>query len=343
MKYFPEIIRILDRFREKRIETIDHSFRDRKESKEFQLYEGIRSGLFHNDSEAADTLYEVPPTAAKYSTLKNRLKIRLLNSLFHLNLKRAGFSDAAQAFYLARKQAFMVHILIALGGRRAAKLMAERTLELAQEFALTDVALAMARELRQNAAYSGKMHEYEQYNTLLKQLLHAYEAELLSVEYQERMISVLNRQSTARPKIAAEFESYSSKLAEMLHDGSTYNFRSNYYRVQAMAAEASGNHTMRITGAREAIKYLESVPQLLQKERLGDFWRSQLESYTSVRKFDDAFNAANECASLYDPGSNSWFGYAEPYFVLLLNTLRFKDASEFFSEVTSNTRYAAQP
>ena len=343
MKYFPEIIRILDRFREKRIETIDHSFRDRKENKEFQLYDGIRNGLFHNDSEAADTLYELPPTAAKYSTLKNRLKVRLLNSLFHLNLKRAGFSDSAQAFYLARKNAFMIHILFALGARKAAKLMAEKNLILAQQFSLTEVALSMARELRASAGNTGSMSEYDRYDILLKQLLREYEAELISLEYYERILAVLNRQSSGRPKIAAEFKSYALKLTEMLNNGSSYTFRLNYYRVQAMAAEASGNHNARITGAREAIKYLESVPQLLQNERLGDFWRSQLESYTNVRKYDDAFEAARQCAALYNPGSNSWFAYAEPYFVLLLNTLRFEEASKFFSEVTANSRFAAQP
>src|SRR5580704_1279030 len=120
MKYLPELIRILDRFREKHIETIDSGFRERKENKEFQLYDGIKTGVFHNDSEAADTLYQVQPSAPKYSTLKNRLKIRLLNSLFHLNWKRAGFSESAQAYYTCRKHSFMVHVLVALGARRVA-------------------------------------------------------------------------------------------------------------------------------------------------------------------------------------------------------------------------------
>lgn len=53
MKYFPEIIRILENFRERRTDTVDTDFRAQTENKEFLLYDGIRSGKFPNDNEAA--------------------------------------------------------------------------------------------------------------------------------------------------------------------------------------------------------------------------------------------------------------------------------------------------
>ncbi len=343
MRYFPEIIRILDRFRERRIETVDTKFREHKQSKEFQLYDGIRSGIFNNDSEAADALYDSLPTATKYSSLKNRLKVRLLNSLFHLNWKKAGFSESAQAYYLCRKRAFMVHILIALGARRVAARLAETTFELATRFGYTEVALAMIRELRQNASAVGKISDFEHYDQLLTKIFRSYEEELISAGYIERIVMIFNRQMGGRAKFAEEFARYEAELRKLLSENSTYNFRLNYYRVLVRARSAAGQHREIIAAARDGIKFLQEYPHLLQKERLADFWYYQLQSFLMVKNYEQAFQAATECAKLYNVGSNSWFSFRESFFLLLMNTLKFKEAEEVLQESVSHTRYVQLP
>ena len=213
MKYFPEFYRILEHFHEPRIETVDREFRAKKQSRELQLYEGIGNGSFQNDITAAGTLYEnAKPDAPKYRSLKNRLKVRMLNSIFHLNLKRAGFSDAAQAFYLAHRRVFMVKILFGLGAERSAVVMAESTLDLAKDFELTDVALEMARLLRQNASNAGNLGRFNHFNEETKALQEAFNAELLSAEYFERMIMMYNRKARGLSKYASEFDGYASVL-----------------------------------------------------------------------------------------------------------------------------------
>src|SRR5579871_5208096 len=153
MKYFAEIIRILERFRERRTETVDTDFRSQTDNREFLLYDGIRSGSLPNDFEAADTLYQAPPTDTRYSSMKNRLKVRMLNSVYHLNLRRAGFSEAAQALYAAHKGVMTVQVFFMLGAHRVGKHIAERTFKLSEKFEITEVKLSMAIVLRQIASY----------------------------------------------------------------------------------------------------------------------------------------------------------------------------------------------
>ncbi len=258
MKYFSEFYRILEKFHEPRIETVDREFRGRKKSKEFRLYEGIGSGLFPNDSAAAGTLYEFArPDAPKFSSLKNRLKVRMLNSLFHLNLKRAGFSDAAQAFYIAHRRMFMVVMLNGLGASTAARRMAETTLDLANRYELTNVALEMARLLRQYASDMGHTKQFDYYNGMLKSLLARYSDELESTEYFERINSIFNREAGGRIHYAEEFQGYEANLRGKLNPASSYNFQLHYHRVRTLAALSSGIASEVIKGSRAGIEFLE--------------------------------------------------------------------------------------
>jgi len=343
MKYFAEFYRILERFHEPRIETIDREFRAKKQSREFQLYEGIGKSLFPNDTAAAGTLYEqARPDASKYSSLKNRLKVRMLNSLFHLNLKRAGFSDAAQALYIGHRRQFMVNVLIMLGASRAAKRMAETTLDLAQQFELTNVALEMARVLRQYASNMGQIQKFDFYNKLLKSLQVKYEEELLSAEYFQRIGVVFRRKTAGRFRYVEEFEGYKSELQGLLNENSSYNFRLNYHRVHAASSEAAGDHLGAIEGSKAALQFLDSVPRLLQRERKADFWLYQFRNYRGLEDFDAATEAAAQCAVYYSAGSNNWFAFAIEKFLLLMNTLQIREANELFNEVTTHERFPAQ-
>ncbi len=342
MKYFPEIIRILERFRERRTDTVDTDFRAQTENKEFLLYDGIRSGKFPNDNEASDELYEVPPTDTRYSSMKNRLKVRMLNSLFHLNLRRAGFSESSQAFYIAHRGELVVQILIGLGARKAAKHLAERTLHLAEKFALTDVALTMAILMRSNAGATARPKEFDHYDVLVKQLFRAYEEELLSIEYYNRILMIILRHPGNVSKFVAQFDVYETELRGLLKETSTYSFRLYYYRILILARDASNSHAEVIEGARQGIKFLESYPKLLQKEQKASFWLYQLNSYNGIRKFDGAQEAAEACVALFNKGSNSWFGFTESYFYLLMTTIRFEEANALYTEVTTNARFTAQ-
>jgi hypothetical protein len=342
MKYFPEIIRILENFRERRTETVDTDFRGQTDNKEFLLYDGIRSGIFPNDNEASEALYESPLTDTRYSSTKNRLKVRMLNSLFHLNLRRAGFSESAQAFYLTHRSIFIVDVLMGLGAFNVAKNIAEKNLHLAEKFALTDVALAMVIALRRQASNMGRAKEFDHYNQLVNQLSRSYRDELLSNEYTDRIAMIFRRQGSGHSKFAALFEAYEAELRGLLNETSTYNFRLNYYRIVVRARQAAGHTAEVIEGARQGIAFLESFPKLLQKERVADFWLYQLNSYRGTQNFDAAHEASEHCAELYNKGSNGWFSFMESDYFLLMNTLRFEEANALYSEVTTHARFDAQ-
>ncbi|HEY3875195.1 MAG TPA: hypothetical protein VGM92_06940 [Candidatus Kapabacteria bacterium] len=342
MKYFAEIIRILERFRERRTETVDTDFRSQADNKEFLLYDGIRKGTFPNDFEAADALYQMPPTDTRYSSMKNRLKVRMLNSIYHLNLKRAGFSEAAQAGYTAHKGAMTVQVFLVLGAPRISKHVAERTFKLANKFEITDVKLSMATMLRHIAGNMAKNKDFEFWNDRIKEIQQLYHDELCSWEYYNRILIVFWKYAGNLERFSKQFLDYEAELHTMLHDKSTYTFRMNYYRVLVLSRQSANRHAEVIESAKEALQFLESYPKLLQKGRLGEFWLYQFMSYLGIQKFPEAEGAGNQTILYLNEGSNSWFSYTETNFYLLMNTLRFMQAKDQFEQVMNHTRFHSQ-
>jgi len=342
VRYFPELIRILDRFREPRIETLDTDFHLRRDDKAFQLYYGIREGTYTTDPAAIHSLYGNGQVTTQYSSLKHRLKGRLLNSFFHLNLRRAGFSKSAHAIYITRKRAFLVYVMMILGARRAASKLARRTLEIAQRYELTEVALTMARELRTDAGVRAKQKEYDQYDQLFKHLLKLYEAENTAAEFFERAIAIFNRQVGGRWKYVSQFEEYTKQLETLNKQFDSYHLGLNYYRLLVLTHAAAGRHSGRLKASEEAIEFLLSRPQLMMRARMGEFRLYQFQSYLGVRSYKEAAKAAQTTVEYFDPGSNNWFTFGIFYFQLLMNTLRFREALDFYRQVTAHPRFEAQ-
>jgi len=343
MKNFAELVRILDRFRGGRIETIDTSFRRHKEEKAFQLFAGIRTGTFKNDFEAAQNLYNAKPTDTRYSSLKNRLKSRMLNSLFHLDLKQANYSKSAQMFYACQKWRFFAQILLRLDARNAGVAMAKRTLDTALQYQFFDIALEMSLQLRTHAGYIGNIALYESYDKILKKILSTLEAEYKSWEFFDRVQLVLRRKTAGLEKYLPQFTGYVSELRSMLNEDSSFTFRLNYYRIVGITCGIQKNTRGRVAVSEEAIAYLETVPHLAQKMRFGEFEAQKLESYYTLGNYEKTIEAANQCTALFGYGSNNWFAVIEYSFLSLMNMFDFAKAQQLYLEVTMHPRYHLQP
>jgi hypothetical protein len=343
MTYFPEIIRILDRFREPRIETLDGEFRTSTADKSFQLYDGIRTGRFPSDHAAAGSLYSSSPTDPKYSTLKSRLKWRLLNTLFHLNLQRAGFSEYATALYKVYRRAFLAHTLLILGARTTAMKLAEKTLRESLEYQFPLVAVQMGTLLRTHASLTGSITQYNKYDSTLKEQLAQLHAETLSWEYYERAVAVLGRKVSPGQDFLQHLASNIEELQDLRHSVESVTFATNLFRMSLMYANATLNRAGAVEVSQDAIEYLKRFPRLVAPARIAEFAAGKLEAYSALQDFQNAALAAAEGATYVGKGSNNWFTFSERQFQLLMLSRKFVEAENLYEEVTQHTRFAALP
>lgn len=341
MTYFPEIIRILDRFREPRIETLDGEFRTSTTDKSFQLYDGIRSGRYPTDHVAAGSLYNSDPTDAKYNTLKSRLKWRLLNTLFHLNLRRAGFSEYATALYKVYRRAFLAHTLLILGARTTAMKLAEKTLRESLEYQFALVSIQMSTLLRTHASLVGSTSQYNKYDRTVKAQLDQLQAETVSWEYYERATAVLGRKVHPGEEFLRTLSGHIQRLHELRAEVDSVTFATNLYRLSLMYANASLDRHEAVSVSNEAIEYLKKYPKLVAPARIAEFAAGKLEAFSALQDFESAVHAAAEGAAYVGKGSNNWFTFSERQFQLLMLSRKFVEAENLYEEVTQHGRFSA--
>ena len=90
MEDLKAIINLLSKQKIKQIEILSEESKLSKKS--FQLYNGIREGKLTNDDEASLLLYNDGSQNPNYRILKHRLKQRLINTLFFIDIQQYGKS-----------------------------------------------------------------------------------------------------------------------------------------------------------------------------------------------------------------------------------------------------------
>ncbi|MBX2875929.1 MAG: hypothetical protein KTR30_27660, partial [Saprospiraceae bacterium] len=104
-----------------------------------RLYNGICSGEFKDDDEAAQKLFSNEKNRSSYYLrLKRQLKERLYSTLFLLDANEPHFSDLQKAYYTSYKNISAVKILFGRQNRQGAIPLAKKTLRIARKFEFTD-------------------------------------------------------------------------------------------------------------------------------------------------------------------------------------------------------------
>jgi hypothetical protein len=336
MNHLPEILRVVSQLRDPKLEVINEDYDKSSPENISKLYYGFKSGEFANDQIASASIYGASPTDTRYTTLKTRLKKRLLNSLFLLDLKRKGYSSYSQTFYSSNKRVFLVKTLITLGARNTAMRIAESELKIAQAYHLTSNTLELLSLLRNHQTFIGASQKYEEYDGLLKVALNTLSLELRAAELYQRLTIKFAKKAQIGEDQASESRAYAEELALSSLNCNSFTFMIASFRVQLLAQQASQDFPSSIRVCDEAEKYLDEHPLLASTLRYGEFALSKLASYRNIAAYEPG-------AVLFPVGSNSWFYYNEDYFLLMMNTLHFGQAEMIFKEATTHPRFDQLP
>ena len=343
MKYLREIAQIVTRLKEKKIEIIDDEVDSSSSDNISKFYYGIKSGAINSDLKAAEVIYGKPFLDTKYTTLKNRLKKKLLNSLFFLNVKYPDYSQYAVALYQSNKNLFLVKTLSNLGARNTAIKFAESALAHGQRYHLTSNSIEFLYSLRNYSSIFGNEKKYDEYDNLLKIALKTYEAECIAQEYNDRIILKFEKTSAEQPELQGIVEAWCNTLQEIRKHYNSFNLNYNYYRLQSQSYQISQQYQAAVDICTEAEKYLTAHPHLTFPTRFGEFALQKLSCYLNLKDYEKGKESVERCSEIYAAGTNNWFIFMELNFYLAMHTQHFIEAETVFTEVTQHPRYAFQP
>ena len=109
------------------------------ETKVQQLYDAILEGEVANDQEGARKFFPDGAYSEKYfGKLKRKLKNRLLNTLFFIDVDKPQFTEYQKANQVCNRNLAIVKLLYSYGQRNLGVKLAEKTLKKAIYFDFTD-------------------------------------------------------------------------------------------------------------------------------------------------------------------------------------------------------------
>jgi hypothetical protein len=344
MKYLREISQIVTRYREKNPDLIEFSPSLDDPDQISKLYLGLKDGKISSDLEASQFIYGSPIIDSKYTTLKNRLKKKMLNLLFFLDIHQPAFSEFFVARYQNAKSLFSFIALTGFGARNSSVKLAEGALNQALKYNLTLNALQYVLVLRNYSRFSGSERQYDKYDKQLKDLLFAFEAEIVTQELYERLTIRFTRSLAEQPdleevcsKSLSQVEGKYSVLVD------SFNYQLYYYRLKVLTETITQDFQSAIVTCDEAIKYFDKNPHLSHKGIYGEFLLQKLGCYLHLKEYEEGANAVNACLQFFSPGVPNWFWLMEYRFLLDLHTYHFSEAEEVFIETINQERYQFLP
>lgn len=339
MKYLREIAQIVTRYREKNPDLIGNDTSRDDTDYVSKLYLGLKEGKISSDLDAAQFVYGSARIDTRYTTLKNRLRRKMMNLLFFLDIREKDFSEQLVARYHNAKAIFWMNTLTTFGARSSAIKLAESALKQALKYNFTLNAIQCSLVLRNYSRFSGSFNQYEKYNQLLNTQLRTFQSEIFAQELYERLTIRFTRSVAEQPDLKDTFLDYLQQLDATAPETHSFTFMMYYYRLKNSALQVGQQYQEAVIICDEAIEYLNKNAHIAYKLLYGEFLNQKLTCYLYLRQYDEGRQTADAALKLIPEGGANWFVIMEYWFLLEIHTLHFAEAEKVLSQTMSHTRF----
>lgn len=342
MKELSTLVEVISRNKVKQIDIIGYSNGSPNQAQ--QLYEEIHAGNIKSEKDIIQHFFPGNKNAPFYcSRLKRQLKDRLLNTVFFLDLNQSGLNDFSQAYYTCYKMAAAVRILFGRNARDAAAEVAEKTLDLALRFDITDVAFTMARDLRIHFATNiGNREKFEEMDRILEEQTKILLAEQKAERYfSDLKVNFISSKATQIEYIE-QAARYAQELKELSNTIDSYRFNYMSFLSQVVYYEIANDYQGLIPVCERALIYFEKKKQLVPINVLFSFTLRLLIGYTQLKKYEEARKIVPRCTEYVREGTHNWFVVYDYHMILSFHSGDFQEAYEVSQSVLNHSKLKYQ-
>lgn len=336
MKTLKELIHLVKGNQIKHIEVLDKTYP--KKSKAYQLYEGIASGKFKTDFEAAYYLFNDKPDNQQYRNLKTQLRKKLFNTILLIEPTNKS-NDFYKILDTVIKKRTAIRILFNKGSYAVAIPMYKALLKQSENAELTEVTIEALKALR----YYYGTHNYNdklflRYDTLLSHFIELQRKELEAEGLYLRLTQYHIQQKSQKQELTILFEKFSKSVNGYIVPSSTSRllFYAGIIEIGKQMNAFQYNEAIKICN--KLFSLLEQKP--IQKEQiLITFLLQKLVCHTQLRQFEEGTECMHQLENYIKEGTFNWFKGKELNMFLLLHTKNYNNAYQVFSEVYTHKKY----
>jgi len=272
--------------------------------------------------------------------VKSRLKALLLNSLFVLDLRTAGFTEYSITYFDVLRANFWVRVLGLLGARELSASLARQGLAKAKTVEEWSLALDFLATLRARASQDGDPKAYEVYANE-----HAHYQKLLAAEYeammaQERIKILFARKKSERPEDAAATDSAARRVSALAAEFPSFKLSFLALRLQNTASELRMDYASTLRICDEAFALLNRYPIFATQSRFAEYAFARLLAAVQLHNTEAAQKAIEECNIYLSDRAGNWFVFKEWVFLFLMQRGRFTEGHDLVNAVVSHPRYS---
>lgn len=345
METLQELVNLVMQKRVKKVELFDENSRN-KASNYFKLFDGIHNKYYQNDQEASLDIYQCEPTEKKYLILKTRLKKKLLNTLFFIDIQKNGdVSDFEIAWQDTFQLLYQAKVLYLSNSFRLAIPYLEKTLQKAQKYAITSIEIECINLLRDY--YSQQESGYKNflsYQEISIQLENRFFAEQTTERYLQELNIQFIRKKYDEESLIQKASEYLKKSQELNTQYDSYRIQYNFLRIKTLYHQIQEDYDNLLKSIKEQEMYLQKNPQLISSKKVEALQFLNLNTFLHQKniKSTNAFFEKLEQPKIHSNDSSYWYELQEYHLLTCLHTQNFIEAAQVFQKVISQNSFRYQ-
>ncbi|MFI5218093.1 MAG: hypothetical protein ACHQNT_01305 [Bacteroidia bacterium] len=321
--------------------SLIHIFkRDKSDPKAYKLLEGIITGKFKDDEEAANDLYSSTPENKSYQMLKSRTREQMLSLLFTMNIEKRMKHSYQKALYSSSRNLIAARLLILKNMKNVGVDYLRTAFYTAVKFDLTDIKLLSARQLRLHDTFTGKGKVMGKYNLIIKETHELLKAEIEMEEAKENLFVLLRNTSAPEKKLKEVVTESYKKASEINKKFSSHTIKVDYFRIAVYYHHIFERHHDVIKVIEQAEKYLQNHPVFINYAVVAEMALQKLDTSLYIRDYKLGKESAEICRSIYNPGYLNWLIFLEYYFLLCLHTENYEEAQKVFNDAVKHPKFS---
>lgn len=342
MKELSTLVEVISRNKVKQIDIIGYSNGAPNQAQ--QLYEEIHAGNIKSEEDIIQHFFSGNKNAPFYcSRLKRQLKDRLINTVFFLDLNQSTLNDFTRAYYTCFKMAAAAKILFGRNARDAAAEVAEKALEIALQYDITDVAFTMSRDLRGHFATNlGNREKFEKLDQILEEQTNILLAEQKAEKYfSDLKVNFISTRS-AQPEYIERAARYAQELRVLSETINSYRFNYMSFLTQVTYYEITNDYRGMLPVCKKALSYFDKKQHLVPINVLFSFTSRILICHTQLKNYAEAKKVVPMCFQYTREGTHNWFIIYDYYMILCFHAGDFQEAYEVSQNVLNHPKLKNQ-